>query len=711
MRLISAHIQNFRLLKNLKLNFSTDEKKPLTVIRAANETGKTTCLTALTWCLYGSSVLPNKGDYVLFPSDEVRSGRLDIEISVEIEFELEHSVKIGREPISVVRSSYRMRRSCIEEAPVNGKAQRVKESVDLWKITPAGTDRVPDSQVDALIEKALPESLKDVYFTDGDRAMSFIEAAASQGVKRRRVTNAIESLLGLKILDNTVSHLNAVAKRFSQEIDDNDYQAELEAENDKIISYTEDLEENQELFEEAVAEVAQINKELVVKEKQIEELLTLGDRETLVRQQQELKANIASTERIVTGTFRSFVEVVSSESLSKALLSKEIEQAKDFLNKMNRVKQLPQVNIPILEELLDRNSCFCGADLREESKDGSNRRKEIQATIEASLESDRIQTTATSLFYRIRSESTKGAKEKWLELYSDRYSTAQNAQRTLSSLQQEAEALDTKINNINDAELQKLREQRENLSRSLNAAQSKQAKSSSNIEYYQERLSDSEKVLERIRKKLGKTNSSTLNWDITLLARDTFSKVIEVLRLEELEKVSVEMNRIFLAMIGADSHNPDFQLIQGAELTNEFDIVVYGPNKHILNPDQDLNGASRRAITLAFILALTKVSQVEAPNIIDTPLGMMSGYVKQSVLLRTIQEGSQVVLFLTHDEIRGVEEILDKFAGDVFTLTNPSHYPKMIKNKPENMEEGVIRCECNHRTHCNVCERKNAEVA
>ncbi len=68
MKLIHAHIKNFRLLKDLQLDFSTDEDKPLTVIRAANETGKTTSETALIWGLYGSlSALPNKGAKYLVP--------------------------------------------------------------------------------------------------------------------------------------------------------------------------------------------------------------------------------------------------------------------------------------------------------------------------------------------------------------------------------------------------------------------------------------------------------------------------------------------------------------------------------------------------------------------------------------------------------------------------------------------------------------------
>ena len=101
------------------------------------------------------------------------------------------------------------------------------------------------------------------------------------------------------------------------------------------------------------------------------------------------------------------------------------------------------------------------------------------------------------------------------------------------------------------------------------------------------------------------------------------------------------MNTFFLEMIGCRSGTGK-AIIRRAEISPEFDILVYGPEDRTLNPDRDLNGASRRALTLAFILALTKVSGVEAPNVIDTPLGMMSGYVKRAVLRTAIRESSQL---------------------------------------------------------------------
>ena len=188
--------------------------------------------------------------------------------------------------------------------------------------------------------------------------------------------------------------------------------------------------------------------------------------------------------------------------------------------------------------------------------------------------------------------------------------------------------------------------------------------------------------------------------DVSGVLMNAYEKITN----EELGKVSDLMNNLFLEMIGAD---PDQgAIIRRAKISRDFDIVVYGPNDRMLNPDRDLNGASRRALTLAFILALTKVSEVEAPNVIDTPLGMMSGYVKRSVLKTVIRESSQLVLFLTRAEIRDCEEILDGEAGRIITLTNPAHYPRMLVNDPGIKERTVLRCDCNHRRECALCQRQ-----
>jgi DNA sulfur modification protein DndD len=133
-----------------------------------------------------------------------------------------------------------------------------------------------------------------------------------------------------------------------------------------------------------------------------------------------------------------------------------------------------------------------------------------------------------------------------------------------------------------------------------------------------------------------------------------------------------------------------------------------------LNPDNELSGAQKRALTFSFIWALTEVSQVIAPRIIDTPLGMMSGRVKQRVLELITTPSSnpadvekQVILFLTRDEIRGIEPIVDARAGRVITFTNPDQFPVDVVNDPHVDVPEVLRCECNHRQFCVICARRN----
>ena len=70
MKLLRAEFTNFRILRDLVLDFATDTDKRLVVVRAENESGKTTILNALQWALYGDDALPgSRRDYRLHPID------------------------------------------------------------------------------------------------------------------------------------------------------------------------------------------------------------------------------------------------------------------------------------------------------------------------------------------------------------------------------------------------------------------------------------------------------------------------------------------------------------------------------------------------------------------------------------------------------------------------------------------------------------------
>jgi len=69
MKLIRASFENFRLLKDVDIEFSTDPRRNVTVFSALRtESGKTTMLTALQWGILGCLVCRRGRGYRLHPN-------------------------------------------------------------------------------------------------------------------------------------------------------------------------------------------------------------------------------------------------------------------------------------------------------------------------------------------------------------------------------------------------------------------------------------------------------------------------------------------------------------------------------------------------------------------------------------------------------------------------------------------------------------------
>jgi hypothetical protein len=50
-------------------------------------------------------------------------------------------------------------------------------------------------------------------------------------------------------------------------------------------------------------------------------------------------------------------------------------------------------------------------------------------------------------------------------------------------------------------------------------------------------------------------------------------------------------------------------------------------------------------------------------------------------------------------------DALDQHAGSCVTLTMTAHYPAYLRNQPPVEGPEILSCGCNHRGHCELCER------
>ena len=701
MKLIRAEFENFRLLRDLKLDFSTD--KTLTVIRAENETGKTTILNGLLWALYGDNSLPNEGkDYRLHPIDWDVSNGGQVTISVQVDFETTGLWHSSRGAIET-RRQYRIIRSAFEILD-GTEWKRTSSTAKLAQIEDTGSEFV--KYPDAEINDELPSELRDVFFTDGDRALSFIEATVSNTTKRGRVQKAIRSLLGLGVIENALNHVKKTAAEVNKAAKGIGSDEKLTQIATRLEQVDKDLEDRDKKREEARSQFAAFDEKLSEIQKAIYAALARGNREKLERDIKEAKQRLKRINNQQADVIKEHSGLFRSLSLSRDLLAPVLEKSLGKLDNLRDQGKIPQETIPVLEDKLKGITCICGESLDPNYVDGKRRREHIQCLIDKSQKADELQSSIMALYHHslflLPTQITDS--QRWLAEYAKIFKSRDYLLSLQEEQGQKLRGLETQLDDIPDSDIQGLRDTEKFYRDQRDRFNAEQARLETQLEGLKNEQSSLSAQLNNFLREQEKGDRILAQREVTQDVRQVLENSYSRITNEELDKVSELMNTIFLEMIGADPEQN--AIIQKAEISKEFDILVYGPDNRALNPDRDLNGASRRALTLAFILALTRVSEVRAPNVIDTPLGMMSGYVKRSVLKTAIRESSQLVLFLTRSEIADCEDILDTEAGRVITLTNPAHYPRMLVNDPQVKERKVLQCECNHRKECPVCQRR-----
>ena len=692
MKLLRAHIENFRLLKDVAFEFSADKERNLTVIRAANESGKTTLLIALQWGLFGDEALPDRGrNFRLSPIDVLSGEKASVTITVEVEYEI--TTRTGTRKYRLIRFVTEMARG--------GEWERDEVNIKLFHLTSNGADPVDNPE--AHIRPHLPRELREVFFTDGDRALSFIEGG--KGDQMRRVEGAIRSLMGLTVIEDALSHTRKVSADLNKKVGKDAGNREgLQNVSNRLTELEEqlpDLEKKVRLEKEARLKLEDLEKEA---DRKLSDALSKGNKEDLDKQRQDAIRGRKSAEKDAEQGALDHANLFKHKLLGKQLLGGHFAKAKAVLDGLHKQGKIPNQTFPVLEDRLNQLVCICGESLDCNDADGQRRRACIQRLIEESRNSDALQEKVTALYYGAQDLSRPVEDRIWSDEHREVFGRRQLANTRCKDFGEIEAAIEAKIAALPDVDIQQLRTTRDHYRAQAKESHSKEIRLDSRLEEMRRKIKDAETEREKLLQNDEKGMKISAELQVAHDLQQLLTDALETMKTRELKQVSDRMNTLFLDMIGADPAHRS--VITRAAITPEFRIVVFGLFDHPLDPSQDLNGASRRALTIAFILALTRVSEVEAPNVIDTPLGMMSGYVKQAVLQLASRQSSQLILFLTHSEISGCEDILDQRAGRIYTLTNPAHYPKILVYDPAVNDTRVLLCDCNHRGYCNVCERR-----
>lgn len=703
MRLVRASIENFKLLEDVTLDFSIDPERPLTVIRAENGSGKTSVLNALRWAMHGSRGLPEEAQSLRLTSSAARAG-VPIEVSVRLEFE--HLDDNG------LTTRYRLIRSITETPTAGDKVHRPSEArLRLLRLTPAGEEEV--ASAGSLLGKLLPLRLRDVFFTDGDAVQTFITARrVSSQQSQDKVQRSIRLLLGLDAMRTAADDLSAILQRLRGEAarsggqDTETLQKALEDTDAKL---TEQRARHQKLIER----LDNMTEQKTKLDRELTALRGNGDLEDINRRLEQARADVATQERARDSILTRMRQLISSPACSWAFLDPNLRGAISQLEDLADRNIIPGTAAEVLVDRLELEECICGENLRP----GSEHRQHVEELLAQQRTVSEQNEQLTSLWHQARTlqgnedadrEASRGFEDRRRGIL-DELTDVRDllARRTL-----EIKDWEERRAGIDEARVQNLTSAIARIDHQIADTTLQLGEVTGEIARLEERHTEQESKLEAAERAAKMNEELLTRRDVARDLQSLAASTLQTLEGDYVQRVSDRMSGLFMQIVGSD---PEFEagVFTGVRLDDRYNIVVDTHHGRSLDTDFELNGASQRALTLAFIWALMEVSGTRAPRTIDTPLGMVAGGVKTRMVDTITSPAAapdtadfQVILLLTRSEIRDVEDLLDDRAGVVRTLSCSKDYPEDLRFSWDVDHPLVRACTCNHRQSCRLCARR-----
>jgi DNA sulfur modification protein DndD len=706
-KLRKIEIKNFKLLKDVAIDFSTDPAQPLTVVRAENGSGKTSLLYALLWGFYGNKGISDTTSELRLSSTHWPPGST-CDISVRIEFESSDVDTFAGEE-TTVSTRYVLTRS-VTETPGEGNAvSRQRDELTVHSYSDAGAEKLEDAAARALIRRLAPDQMKDIFFTDGDAVQRFITGELGAKARQTAVHDAIKSLLGLDSLRVAATDLSKARTTFKRRLAEAPGAEELKRIDTEIEEAT---NEQQELSEQASTLTERINnvtEAIERRQARLYELKDLGDIERIKKQRDTAQSTLDTAQVQLDAQKKTHRELMRSERLSWALMGETLSKGMAALEALADTGIIPGTSIEVLRDRLQIGTCICGEQLHE----GSTHRAHIEQLLDEQTRVDPNKERLTALLHQARPrhiEHEQAVVEgtTWIDGLTEVETLRAGVEKQIRDQGDALKECEEALRRLEDAEVDRLlealdrdRKQREGFlgeQRVLSLRQEDVQKRLVTLNERYQKAKSQVKVSTELQDKVDVTD------DLVRLVQQT----LETLEGEYLGRASARMNQLFMEIAGSTPEVAT-SVFNEVRITSDYEIeVLSGGYGRTLDPDFEVNGASKRALTLSFIWALMEVAEVPAPRIIDTPLGMTSGGVKRrfvDLLTKPGEQELQIILFMTRSEISHVESLIDERAGIVQTISCSKDYPVDLVNDWGGDEPAVVVCECTHREACTVCAR------
>ena len=602
-----------------KQNFdlTTQSKKPVILIGALNGSGKTTFLQAIDFVLYGkfsNYFYSQKLSYENFLIKNVNKKNFDEGAQIELTFSRKYKGK---------KQKFKISR--------NWKLLGKKMKEEFYVFIDGKFDDDITKDWDNFVDQILPSRVASLFFFDGEK----IEQLADLEESKKVLKKAINSLLGLEIVDQLNVDVDEFQKRSTLKIKDDDdkkiindleikikgYEDEIKVVDTKIIKEEDKLTNVRYEIRELDIELSQKGFAYYDKKKEYEkEQLNINEKRDIIH---DNLVKLAGSEAPLLILEKQLDEINSQSKRHNSSLNQSI--VKDKINDLiHSFKEFSEKNCSD-QSYLDKFNKFSDDFIIKENNDNSKNQYLLK-----DLNSYEINFLLTEKFSNIKKDINSLTSKK-------------------IKLDEEYEKINQLINKIpSDDEIkplieksQKLRKEEETLITKINLLKDERGRSNGpliklKIEIKREYEKKSAKDIDIL------DNKRFIDYSIKV--KDILSsfhvKAIDY-HIKRLEKLILECFKIlhrkknFIKSIKID--------------TTEFDLKI-SDNKDTEVNTEVLSAGERQLLAVAILWGLAKASNSAAPTIIDTPLGRLDSEHRLNLVEKYFPTASKQVILLSTDE-------------------------------------------------------------
>lgn len=613
-RIELANFGSYRSETTVDLAPSGD--KNVTVIVGSNGDGKSTLFRAINWALFGDDYLrepesdhgKRREDLVNHAALEaMRSDGRDVETRVRLWF-----------TIAGVRYYVRRRFSTTRIGDTDSASVVL---TGLFKLDAAGNHQeLPEDSLGRLLV-GLPKSVKDYFLFDGERINRFAQPGAQRDVK-----NAIRRIVGVTELEDVAQHVGELASRLRAE--------QRKAASSGLAEAVESEERHRAAMDQRQREFVDVGDEIADLRAMIgaleKRLLETVDTREIQKRREIHAANLVEVRRRLEACGQELREALANSATVLAVPAVRALRAE--LDREREAGVIPGViSRQLLQDLLDRETCLCGAS----AGDGSAARQNLKAELERVLSQDTDREALLGLFYELGNIETLAQRST--ETVVQRYREFWTLVRRQSEIEAALDGISLELEGVEVVDREGWEGER---TAKIELLSSRMA----HRKDLERRLEADVLALKELTVRVGELAAAEheaahlfamASWAEATSAclRGMIQEFTSLARIEAERRTTSTWRRLL----------PNVRNY-GVRISDDFELSVVSPVG--ASGLAQLSMGQQQCLGLAFITAIAQVAETNPPLVIDMPFGRLADGVAAEVAAALPALTDQLVLFL-----------------------------------------------------------------